>query len=101
MRTTVIALATLATTAFLATPQRDHAPYRPAAAAAVKTTTPARLEIPASIRHEHKALHEQLAVAAPRRLGAVLRDTRASLLRSGRIVGLALIATGDAGLELR
>jgi hypothetical protein len=45
-------------------------------------------------------LEEELAGATGARVGSVLRGTRAELLKQGRIVGLALVATGDGGIEL-
>jgi hypothetical protein len=47
-----------------------------------------------------RRLEEELAGATGARVGSVLRGTRAELLKQGRIVGLALLATGDGGIEL-
>ncbi|MGB8859864.1 MAG: hypothetical protein WCC60_11445, partial [Ilumatobacteraceae bacterium] len=45
-------------------------------------------------------LHGELVGPGPARVGHALQRTRAELLRSGRIIGMALVTTGDGAIEL-
>ena len=45
-------------------------------------------------------LGDELAGPGPARVGHALQRTRAELLRSGRIIGMALVTTGDGEIEL-
>lgn len=46
------------------------------------------------------ALRDQVSAPGTKRMGEVLRATRHQLLLEGRIAGLAVVSTGDGGIEL-
>ena len=47
-----------------------------------------------------EALRNQVSAPGTKRMGEVLRATRHQLLLEGRIAGLAVVSTGDGGIEL-
>ena len=63
--------------------------------------TPVRGEQLATLMEELSSqLGDELAGPGPARVGHALQRTRAELLRSGRIIGMALVTTGDGAIEL-